>query len=156
MPFTPFHFGIAALIKAFVRNHFSFYTFVVSQVLIDMETLYNILMENSRLHTFFHSFLGSTLVAFITIPVALYSLKVFSYVLPVPRPTRKVVAVSALIGAWSHVVLDSLMHLDIEPFFPVSRLNPFLGMVTLDMLHIGCLAALIIGVLIYGLRSRDA
>lgn len=41
----------------------------------------------------------------------------------------------ALWGAWSHVLLDSLCHDDVYPFYPLLRGNPFFidahGMVTL-------------------------
>ena len=46
-------------------------------------------------------------------------------------PTSWPVAmVSALIGSFSHVLLDSVMHADVEPFAPLFPDNPFLGLLS--------------------------
>ena len=62
MPFTPFHFGPGYLVKSFFVKRFHFLAFVVSQVLIDCETAYNIFAVNARLHSFLHTYLGSLVV----------------------------------------------------------------------------------------------
>ena len=36
----------------------------------------------------------------------------------------------ALIGAWSHLLLDSFMHEDIKPFSPFTDANPLLGVIS--------------------------
>ena len=49
-------------------------------------------------------------------------------------------AVSAgIVGAYSHVFLDSLMHRDIEPFSPWSVQNPLYGVVNVITLHALCI-----------------
>ena len=58
MPLTPFHFGLGCLLKGVLPSSFSLAAFIVSQVFIDMETLWNILSEHDRVHTFFHTYLG--------------------------------------------------------------------------------------------------
>lgn len=45
----------------------------------------------------------------------------------------------AFIGAYSHVLLDSIMHSDIQPFAPVSDQNGFLYVVSVGHLHVLCL-----------------
>jgi hypothetical protein len=58
VPFTPFHFGPGALAKSVAPRWFSFRAFVLSQIVIDCETAWNIYRVHVRLHTFFHSYLG--------------------------------------------------------------------------------------------------
>jgi membrane-bound metal-dependent hydrolase YbcI (DUF457 family) len=44
----------------------------------------------------------------------------------------------ALIGAYSHVLLDSIMHPDIRPLMPFSKANVLYDTVGLTALHVGC------------------
>jgi membrane-bound metal-dependent hydrolase YbcI (DUF457 family) len=50
------------------------------------------------------------------------------------------------VGAYSHVALDSIMHVDVVPFAPFSNARPWLHVVSVDTLHLACIAAGIIGV----------
>ena len=61
MPVTPFHFGPGLLLKAVAPAVFSLTCFVATQVLIDVETAYNLLSGRYPLHRFFHSIPGSVL-----------------------------------------------------------------------------------------------
>ena len=70
MPFTPLHFGPGFLIKSILRKHFSFLVFIISQIIIDLETLWNMMRDEPRLHYIFHSFIGSLIPAMITILLA--------------------------------------------------------------------------------------
>lgn len=63
MPFTPFHFGPGALIAAASRSRVSFLAFTATNVLIDVESLYNMVTDQPRIHAFFHTYAGSTLAA---------------------------------------------------------------------------------------------
>jgi hypothetical protein len=38
MPFTPYHFGPGALVKAIMPRHFSFTVFCFAQIVTDFET----------------------------------------------------------------------------------------------------------------------
>jgi membrane-bound metal-dependent hydrolase YbcI (DUF457 family) len=51
------------------------------------------------------------------------------------------VEVGALIGTWSHVLLDSIMHPDVRPFAPFNDANPLLGLVSLEAFHLACVMA---------------
>ena len=61
-------------------------------------------------------------------------------------------ALGAIAGTYSHVVLDSLMHADMRPFAPFSDANPLLGAVFLNTLHGFCLLAGLVGVVVIGAR----
>ncbi len=40
--------------------------------------------------------------------------------------SNKLIFASSLLAAWSHILLDSFMHTDMHPFYPVTTANPFL------------------------------
>jgi len=46
----------------------------------------------------------------------------------------------AFIGVYSHVLLDSIMHADMRPFWPLSAKNGLFYVITIDELHTVCLA----------------
>jgi membrane-bound metal-dependent hydrolase YbcI (DUF457 family) len=60
-----------------------------------------------------------------------------------------VVFSSAFIGSFSHVLLDSIMHSDVEPFFPFTLDNKLLGLILVSMLHKVCLYSGLAGAAIY-------
>ena len=67
VPVTPFHFGPGGLLAIATRGSVSFLAFCASNVLIDVESLYNMVTHQPRVHTFLHTYLGSTLVAAIVV-----------------------------------------------------------------------------------------
>ena len=155
MPFTPFHFGPAALVHAAAPGYVSFLIFCGANVLLDFEPLYFMLTHQEPIHRFFHTYVGATVAA--TIVVAL-----FAFVRRLARPllrifwienlTTRVVALGAFAGTYSHVFLDSLMHADMRPFAPFSDANPLLGAVSFTALHLFCLLAGVVGVAVVGAR----
>ena len=50
----------------------------------------------------------------------------------------KVILASLLVGAWSHVLLDSIMHSDVRPFWLVDSKNIFDEVISVGALHILC------------------
>lgn len=172
MPFTPFHFGLGYAAAGIVRSpkYFSFYVFVVTQVVIDTETLLNILSESNQYHTFFHTILGSLVAAVISIFVCAllylaikwFLLKFFRRFLewltdwqlfPASMPSIACLLVSSVFGALSHVFLDGIMHGDVFPFAPFSKQNPLIDLVSVDILHISCVGSFFLGaVLLRGIK----
>jgi hypothetical protein len=153
MPITPFHFGPAVLIKVFVRN-FSFRIFVLANILIDVEPGYYLLIDQPPFHRFFHSYLGATIVAVITalvgIPLCRFGTNVWNmlfkrYKIEQLNISAGVLIISALIGTYSHVLLDSLMHWDMAPFQPFSKANPLINAIGFAEVHWLCLILGIIG-----------
>src|SRR3954466_12367032 len=62
MPFTPFHFGVGAAVKAVVPRAFSFSAFCFAQVVTDTEVLVHMARGDNGLHTFFHTYVGAVAV----------------------------------------------------------------------------------------------
>jgi len=160
MPFTPFHLGPGALFKTVGTRNFSFLVFGFSQVLMDLEPLIRIYLHTPILHGFTHTMLGATLIA---IPSVLIGKPACELGLRVSRalasePDRRVIpetiswraaCIAGVVGTYSHVLIDAVMHADVRPWWPWSQSNPLLGVVDLTPLHVLCVVLAIPGV-VYG------
>ena len=146
MPFTPFHFGPGALVHSAAPKHVSFLAFCGANVLVDVEPLYFMLTHQYPIHRFFHTFIGATVAAASVVGAFALVRKL------APRLSVRAVALGAIIGTYSHVLLDSLMHADMNPFAPFSDRNPLLGAVFLNTLHGFCLLAGLAGAIVIGVR----
>jgi len=60
-----------------------------------------------------------------------------------------VVVLSAFIGTVSHVALDSIMHLDIRPYYPFSEANHLLSLISTEALHRLCIYSGLAGGVVY-------
>mgnify|MGYP000605881080 CR=1 FL=1 len=159
MPFTPFHFGPAALVKALFRYRFSFGLFCLVQIFIDGETLYHILRNEHPVHGTLHTFLGSNIAVAAGLLFRPLYVKALNLLIAFDKgmKTKFTLSISSalftlVLAAYSHVFFDSLMHGDIRPFYPFSDANPFLGIISVDLLHAVCLLSAGAGVIILGLR----
>jgi membrane-bound metal-dependent hydrolase YbcI (DUF457 family) len=146
MPFTPFHFGLGAAIHCVAPKRISFLAFCTANVLIDIEPLYFMLTDNPPLHRFFHTYIGATLVALATVMLFLACQRFASrFWLPDIFGWQSLsllpVVVGAILGTYSHILLDSIMHSDIQPFSPFTHENPLLHLVSLSALHWLCIAS---------------
>lgn len=158
MPFTPFHFGPGLLLKGAAPERLSWSAFVAAQVVIDCETLYHILRRDYPLHRELHTFAGAGTAGL----AAAGALLVLRGLLPRGRLAPALAAelstapvvLGGLLGGLTHPVLDGLMHADVRPFLPWSEANPLLGLMDLDLLHLGCLAAGLAGAALVWLRCR--
>jgi hypothetical protein len=56
MPFTPFHFGTGAAIKAAIPTRISFTVFCYAQVVTDFESGYFLLRGQYPVHRFFPTY----------------------------------------------------------------------------------------------------
>jgi len=158
MPFTPFHLGPGLLVGLLLFNHIDFLTFLVASVIIDVEPFLVITLNmHSPLHGFLHTFLGGALVAFLLTIVMMKLRNVFSPLLSFFRldlkSNLKSIFSASLLGIYLHILLDSRMHLDIRPFYPLD-FNPFLSRSMLIGLEIDmlCIWSFILGIVIYVVR----
>lgn len=159
MPVTPFHFGPGAALHAVAPRQISFLSFCAANVFIDCESLYNLVQGHYPVHAFFHGYLGATLMALAVVLMFVAVRRLASRVI-LPdlfgwkALSVRTVGLGALLGAWSHVFLDSIMHPDVRPLAPFSGSNTFLHLVSVDMLHGACLVLGALGLLAVVLRSR--
>jgi membrane-bound metal-dependent hydrolase YbcI (DUF457 family) len=135
--------------------------FGFTQVAIDIEPLVRIIRGDAVLHGFTHTYLGATVIAFVSLfagrPICQYLL---NYWTPDPRALfmnwlrgPKIISwpaaiTGAFVGTYSHVFLDSIMHSDMQPFAPISGTNALLHVISVDSLHRVCVYSAAIGALV--------
>lgn len=131
MPFTPYHLGPGLLFGLLFLSFVDFPTFLVASVIVDIEP-FLVLMLNLKypLHGFFHSLIGGTIVALI---LALVMAKIRDRLTPLmsffkleQKVSLKKILGAAFSGIYIHILLDSRLYTDIQPFYPLSE-NPFLS-----------------------------
>ena len=154
--------GPGILIKAILQGFFSLIIFGWAQILMDLQPLFVIITGQGNLHGFSHTYIGATLIAlisaftgkwiyemvmmFIKSDFTEYQKKLFD----VPKKiTIGVCIVSAFIGTYSHVILDSIMHGDVEPFYPINLENNLHFILSIENLYKLCVYTGIVGSLIY-------
>jgi len=157
MPITPFHFGPGAAIHAIAPKHVSFLAFCSANVLIDIEPLYYMVTGQYPLHRFFHTYIGATVIMVATALIFFFALKLASRVrLPNLLQWQYLqplaVWLGAAAGSYSHIVLDSVMHADIVPLSPFSEVNLLYQLVSLGELHLFCVIAAGLGLVILSIR----
>ncbi|MCA9074948.1 MAG: DUF4184 family protein [Planctomycetaceae bacterium] len=147
MPFTPFHFGPGIVAKACAPHRFWLSTFVAANVLIDLEVLYYLHHGEAPVHRYLHTYIGGVamgLVAafgmFAVTVLLIRCLSVDSRWMQEQRsvPKGKLLRESmfaGLLGGVSHVLLDSLMHHDMNPLWPFAQGNALAGTIEVGTLH---------------------
>ncbi|MBL4585165.1 MAG: DUF4184 family protein [Pseudomonadales bacterium] len=83
-----------------------------------------LLTGEGHLHGFSHSYMGAILLGVFSAITGKYLADLGLRVLRIPRSQNPIQVrwcvcfMSAFIGTFSHVVIDSFMHQDMEPFYP--------------------------------------
>ena len=146
--------GPGILVKALLQGSFSLMVFGWSQIVMDLQPLVAIVSGKGKLHGFTHTSVGATLIAIFSAVTGKY-LSQWALVVLFNGVKRGiniqwwVAFLSAFIGAYSHVVLDSIMHTDIEPLLPFSQSNELLGIVSVAVLHKFCVSSGLVGAVVY-------
>lgn len=166
MPVTPLHMGPGMAIKAIAGERFSLTMFGLAQVAIDLEPLFGIIRNAPELHGWTHTYLGATgiavLVLFLGRPLCARIVRWWNAELGRNRLDWLAskdgigwgaAAAGSFIGTWSHVALDSIMHLDMVPLRPFTDDNALLLAVAVETLYLTCLIAGILGLALWmGIR----
>jgi hypothetical protein len=130
----------------------------------DCETLYYIVQGLHPWHRFFHTYVGATLIAILSIlvgrPICQFGLRIWAQWRDAPFkgyfPTTTVipwssVVAGAFVGTYSHV-----LHPDSRPLMPFSAANPFYLLVGTGTLYSICLILGISGAIYLASRNRNA
>ncbi len=154
MPFTPFHMGPGIAVKALLQSSFSLMVFGWAQIVMDIQPLIVLISGEGHLHGFSHTYIGAVLLALFSALTGKYLSEVGLFILGLNAEWKVKIAwwvcfLSAFIGTFSHVLLDSIMHADVEPFFPVTKTNDFLGFISVQALHKVCLYSGLVGGIFY-------
>ena len=166
MPITPLHVGPGILLKSLGGRHMSLTVFALSQLTMDLEVLARVVGGAERWHGFTNTFIGATVVL---IPTVLFGKSACEWVLRwwnrnlSPRqakwlevPTRiswLAAWTGGLLGIYSHVILDVVMHSDASPWAPFSEANPYVGLLSIGQLNLLCLSFLLLGTIVVGLKN---
>ena len=157
MPFTPFHLGPALLFGLVFSSIFDLLTLLIASVIPDVEP-FCILLFNlpGPLHGFFHSYVGSSILA-VLVAVVAYSLRniltkiMLKFKISQKSSFQKILFTS-LIGAYSHVFLDSFLYREMNPLYPLQG-NPFVGVASAHVAYTAvygfCGLSFILGIILY-------
>ncbi len=154
MPFTPFHMGPGIVIKALLQGSFSLMVFGWAQIVMDIQPLIVLITGEGHLHGFSHTYVGAILLAIFSALSGKYLSEIGLFILGLNKQWQVQIAwwvafLSAFIGTFSHVLLDAIMHSDVEPFYPFTLNNPFLGVISVQTLHKWCIYSAFVGGILY-------
>ncbi len=160
MPFTPFHMGPGLAIKALMPRYFSLTSFGFAQLIIDVEPLVHILRHDSVLHGVTHTYLGALLVGVVALVVGKFAMQsllrswngmvnvnYLRWLQVNSELSWPAVATGVFIGTFSHIVLDSMMHIDMQPFWPLSTRNSLLNVIPASWVYLLCSGLGVFGVM---------
>ena len=111
MPLTPLHFGLLAPINHLAKGKVSNVSFILVNLWIDAQSiLFALTGEGAIEHGVNHSFFGATVLSLL---VAMIGFRSDKWVY------------GAYLGGFTHILLDMLVHPEMQPFEPLMEGNPF-------------------------------
>ncbi|MBI2898419.1 MAG: hypothetical protein HYY06_33015 [Deltaproteobacteria bacterium] len=168
MPLTPFHLGAALLVKPALGRRLSVGVFLIVQILVDIEPGWNMATNRWPVHGPSHTLLGA-----LSVVGALLGKPACAWLYPRMRrwlaspdaATKRFLAeldppstagawIGALLGGLTHLVLDAVIHGDLQPLAPWSVANPLLVEGSFVWMHAGCAVAAAVGFVRWAWRSR--
>jgi len=168
MPYTPVHLGPGMAIKAAAGRHFSIVVFGLTQVAIDIEVVWHYFQSGSPLHQFWHTTLGATVVAAVFAVAGKPASQAIKSAwnrlarrwsvpgLAVRVHTSWLAALTgAVIGAYSHLLFDSIFHRSMQPLWPWTTANPFFGLVKRTRFMVLCAIVGLLALAWYAFRQRQ-
>jgi membrane-bound metal-dependent hydrolase YbcI (DUF457 family) len=116
---------------------------VLVNIVMDFEPLIVMLFGlNYPTHGYVHTLLFGSVVGLLWAVFSFYFLKGFyGGLMKLLRleyqPRLAAMLPAGILGVWLHVLLDSVMHPDVQPFWPM-QLRPLLHIISLERLHQLC------------------
>lgn len=158
MPFTPFHFGPSFLLGMLFVSHVNMAAILLASVIIDIEPIYCLTTDSCRLHGILHTYVGATTLSVFVIPAIYFGKK------PLQRLSElfgvrqdysiKSIVIGSLVGALSHVFLDSFLYSELLPFWPIVNSNPFVGLLNSDTVYLITIIGFVAGATVYFWRLK--
>ena len=158
MPFTPFHFGPALFIAVLFSAFINIPVFLIASVVVDIEPIIILLFDlDYPLHSFYHSFIGATLLGAIlgSSWCILQKNASFNNLLDkldefdlLGNNSKLSIFISAISSTLIHVTLDAFLYNDIRPFFP-SEENFLLNNFSYSEVYGFCVISFLLGSLLY-------
>ena len=146
--------GPGILVKAVLQSSFSLMVFGWTQIMMDIQPLIVMITGTGHLHGFTHTYVGAILIAVISALTGKYLSELGFKIIGMAKGQPIIIEwwvafLSAFIGSFSHVLLDSIVHTDVEPFYPFTLINNFHGFVSIGALHNFCVYSGLAGAAIY-------
>ena len=136
MPFTPFHLGPALSLGRPFRKYMHAPTFILANVAVDIEPFLMLFLRlnyplHGYLHTFALAFLFGLAIGFVMFYLEKFLHLVYTVLLLEPNRMSgmKAFTVAGVLGTMIHVLLDSPLYTDVQPFFPIAT-NPLYNSVS--------------------------
>lgn len=138
--------------KAALPEQFSLMVFGWSQVAMDIQPLIAMATGEGVWHGVTHTLLGATVLGLLSAFSGKYLVEWGIRLISLGRRRIKIgwgaAILSGLIGGYSHILLDGLLHDDMQPFWPLMRGNPLLAFgVTFGQVEKFCLVCGLLGIL---------
>lgn len=161
VPFTPFHLGPALLSGWAFSSIFDLLTLLIASVIPDVEPFSVLVFDLSGpSHGFFHSYVGSSILA-VLVAVVVYLLrdtlaKILLKFRVSQKSSFKKILFTSFSGVYSHVFLDSLLHRQMNPLYPLQG-NPFVGLIpnsAYGAIYGFCSISFILGIVLYFCEIR--
>jgi membrane-bound metal-dependent hydrolase YbcI (DUF457 family) len=131
--------GPGLTFKAVLNKRFSLMVFGWSQIVIDLQPLFVLTTGRGELHGFSHTLLGAALIGLVCgasgKSLGELGLRILREPRHLPIPWGVSFA-SAFIGTYSHIFIDSVMHVDVLPLMPLSKDSPLRGIISINDLHV--------------------
>lgn len=155
MPFTPFHMGVGVAAKALAPRLISIQVFGLTQIAMDIEPGIGMATGSEVLHGWTHTLWGAVPVALACVVTwkLLEGRRIWRWTFePLQAAT---LWLSAFWGAWSHVLLDVLIHRDMSA---TRTLIPALGetIFSHEAVESACLVAAVLGAVVLWVRWGNA
>lgn len=124
MPFTPYHIGPNALVGLSFRRWVDPAVIVLVNVVVDVEVLFAPGWPHHR-YWHFHTFLVGGIVGALFGLVCWRFKRFFNWsmrTIRIPYEAKLLnMVLAGVLGAWLHVLVDSLYHWDVQAFWPYKK-----------------------------------
>lgn len=147
MPLLPVHLGPGLLFAAAAPRRCSFAAFAAAQLLIDVESVANHLLDRWPVHGTLHSIPGAVAAG------AVAGLALGALGWRHGRPRWRALATGGILGGLVHALLDGLVHADAAPLWPLHQGNPLLALLPRPAVDLLGLGLGLIGAALYRWRS---
>jgi len=152
VPFTPYHFGPSGFSGLVFRKWIDLPVFVLANVVVDIEVLFAEGWPHHR-HWHWHTFLGGGLVGIVW-ALGAYPLRgFFSKIMALFRLPYKSglwkMLLSGVLGVWLHILIDSIYHYDVQPFWPWLKRNPIFALLGHPSILSICIVLLLAASVLY-------
>jgi membrane-bound metal-dependent hydrolase YbcI (DUF457 family) len=155
MPFTLFHLGPALLLAIPSKQHVHAPTLTLASVALDVEPLLVLVAGlNYPLHGYLHTFASAIVVGAVLgfvmafLEQTMHPLYRLLLLEPEVAFRKSQFILAGVLGAMLHVLVDSPLYPDIEPFYPLTT-NPLYGLVSSPEVEFISLSMGVLGMILY-------